>query len=126
MLCHCIYESVTKYIHSVLFIKQLKLFTTWNVHSRCEPFRHVHHIVFQFQLVARLLMAYLAKRLKVLSLWQDAPTSLKNVHRIHKTCFATFFYNFGGEFAASSVGRGNLEKWSEPRRNFDTISYRKI
>ena len=61
MFCHNIYESVATYIQSVMYIKQLKLSTTLNIRSRCEPFRHVHPIVFQFQLVARLQMAYVAK-----------------------------------------------------------------
>ena len=55
-------------------------------------------------------------------------TSLKTVHGIHKTCFAPLFLllwcvPYRGEFSVfSSVGRGNLENCSEPRRNF-TLSY---
>ena len=50
MFCHNIYEYVTTFVQSVLYIKELKVITTENVRSRCEPFFHVHHILFQFQL----------------------------------------------------------------------------
>ena len=50
-------------------------------------------------------------------------TSLKNVHCIHKTCFATFLLlwcvPYRGEFSVfSSVGRVNLEDCSEPGETF--------
>ena len=61
------------------------------------------------------------------SIWQQSmPATLKNVHCIHKMCFATFFLllwcvdlpNRGECSVFSSVVRGNLENYSEPRRNF--------
>ena len=83
-VCHNIYESVTTYIQSMLYIKQLKLFTTQNVRYRCEPFHHVDPIVFQFQLVARSLLAYPAKKMTESPLLTFVYMTRKHVHVIEK------------------------------------------
>ena len=75
--------SVTAYIQSAMYIKQLK-------YLQYEPFRHVHPIVFQFQLVAGEGASCKNLTESLVYMERNHANAIENGYCIHNTRIVTF------------------------------------